>query len=245
VTRLLKAAINGGRMRAEHQGIPVTPEEQALAATESVAAGAGAIHVHVRAADGNESLAATDVAGTLIAIRAAVPGIPIGVSTGAWIIRDSDARLRAVTGWTLLPDFASVNFHEAGSKPLAELLRTRGVGVEAGLSNARGAELFVDSGLAGRCLRVMFEPQEGDADAALRALAQLEATLDGAGIKLPRLLHGTGPTVWPLVDEAIARGYDIRVGFEDTLTLPDGTTAPNNAALVAAARRRIEAHGAR
>src|SRR6266516_101176 len=122
-------------MRAEHQGIPVTPEEQALAATESVAAGAGAIHVHVRAADGNESLAATDVAGTLIAIRAAVPGIPIGVSTGAWIIRDSDARLRAVTGWTLLPDFASVNFHEAGSKPLAELLRARAVGVEAGQSH--------------------------------------------------------------------------------------------------------------
>src|SRR6266566_4572380 len=115
-------------MRAEHQGIPVTPEEQALAATESVAAGAGAIHVHVRAADGNESLAATDVAGALTAIRAAVPGIPIGVSTGAWIIRDSDARLRAVTEWTLLPDFASVNFLEAARRAAAHPWRGRGGG---------------------------------------------------------------------------------------------------------------------
>src|SRR2546428_4056594 len=157
-------------MRAEHQGIPVTPEEQAVAATESVAAGAGAIHLHVRAADGNESLAATDVAGALTAIRAAVPGIPIGVSTGAWIIRDSDARLRAVTGWTLLPDFASVNFHEAGSKPLAELLRTRGVGVEAGLANARRGEVVGGSGLAGGWLRGLFGPQEGGRGAAVRGL---------------------------------------------------------------------------
>jgi len=244
VTGLLKAAINGGRTRAEHSGIPVTPEQQALAAAESVTAGAGAIHLHVRAPDGNESLAATDVAAALTAIRAAVPGTPIGVSTGAWIIRDPDSRLKAIAGWTLLPDFASVNFHEDGSKQLAELLRTRGVGVEAGLANTRGAEVFVDSGLAARCLRVMFEPQEGDAGAALRTLAQLEARLNGAVIRLPRLLHGVGPTVWPLVDAAIARGYDTRVGFEDTLTLPDGTTAPGNAALVAEARRRIEAGGA-
>ena len=124
------------------------------------------------------------------------------------------------------------------------MMRTRGVGVEAGLANTRGAEVLVDSGLAARCLRVMFEPQEGDVDTALGMLAQLEARLDGAGIRLPRLLHGVGPTAWPLIDAAIARGYDTRVGFEDTLTLPDGTTAPGNAALVAAARGRIEARGA-
>ena len=244
MTGLLKAAINGGRTLAEHPGIPVTPEQQALVAAESVSAGAAAIHLHVRGPDGSESLTATDVAAALTAIRAAVPGIPIGVSTGAWIIRDTESRLKAIAGWTLLPDFASVNFHEEGSKQLAELLRTRGVGVEAGLANTRGAEVLVDSGLAARCLRVMFEPQEGDADTALGMLAQLEARLDGAGIRLPRLLHGVGPTAWPLIDAAIARGYDTRVGFEDTLTLPDGTTAPGNAALVAAARGRIEARGA-
>ncbi|MGN6634958.1 MAG: 3-keto-5-aminohexanoate cleavage protein [Oryzihumus sp.] len=34
------------------------------------------------------------------------------------------------------------------------------------------------------------------------------------------------------------RGLDTRVGLEDTLRLPDGTPAPDNAALVAAARAR-------
>lgn len=236
---LVEAAINGGRTRAEHPGVPITPQDQALAAAECVAAGAGAIHLHVRAPDGRESVAAGDVAGALRAIRAAVPGTAVGVSTGAWIVRDPDLRLAAIARWTLLPDFASVNFHEDCARELAELLSSRGVGIEAGISNARGAELLVDSGLPGRCLRGLLEPQEQNSHAALRVVARVEAILDEAGIKIPRLLHGTGPTVWPLIDQAIARGYDTRVGFEDTLALPDGSTARSNAALVAEARRRM------
>ncbi|MGH7547272.1 MAG: 3-keto-5-aminohexanoate cleavage protein [Gemmatimonadales bacterium] len=237
MVRLIAAAINGPRTRAEHPAIPTTPEQQALAAAESVAAGSGAIHVHVRGPDERESLAPEDVARALTAIRAAVPGIAIGVSTGAWIVPDPAARLQAVGHWSLLPDFASVNFHEDGATELAELLRSRGVGIEAGLSNARAAEVLLDSGLAGHYLRVMFEPQDQDADAALGALAQMEGILDHARIGLPRLLHGVDRTTWRLIDAAAARGYDTRVGFEDTLTLPDGTLAPSNAALVAAARR--------
>jgi uncharacterized protein (DUF849 family) len=141
----------------------------------------------------------------------------------------------------VLPDFASVNFDEDGAVPLAELLLARGVGVEAGLCDARAAELFAASRLAGRCLRVLLEPGEPDAAAALATVVAMEAVLDGAGITLPRLLHGAGPSVWRLIDEAAARGYDTRVGFEDTLALPDGSLASNNAVLVAEARRRMTA----
>jgi uncharacterized protein (DUF849 family) len=38
---------------------------------------------------------------------------------------------------------------------------------------------------------------------------------------------------------AARRGYDARIGFEDTVALPDGALAESNAALVAAARRLI------
>jgi uncharacterized protein (DUF849 family) len=238
VARLLEAALNGGRPRAEHPAIPITPEQLAAAAAESVAAGAGAIHLHVRGLDGRESLAAADVASAVKAIRAAIPGTPVGVSTGAWIVRDPGARLDAVRAWTLLPDFASVNFHEPGARELAELLRSRGMGIEAGVESAPATELFVDSGLAGRCLRVLFEPPEQDADRALGTVAQMEALLDRAKIEIPRLLHGVNTTAWPLIDEALARGYDTRVGFEDTLSLPGGATARSNADLVAAARER-------
>src|SRR2546427_2971663 len=138
MARLIQAAINGRRTRAEHPGVPTTPDQQALAAAECVAAGAGAIHLHVRAPDGRESVAAGDVARAVAAMRGAVPGVPIGVSTGAWIVVDSERRLKEVERWTVLPDYASVNFHEDGSRQLAELLHSRGVGIEAGLSNARG-----------------------------------------------------------------------------------------------------------
>src|SRR5262245_26455118 len=184
---LLKAAINGARTRAECPSLPVSPEQQAGAAAESVAAGAGAIHVHVRGADERESLAAADAALALQVIRSAIPGVPVGVSTAAWIEPDAVARLRAVAAWSVLPDFASVNFDEDGAAPLAEMLLARGVGVEAGLCDVRAAELFAASGLAGRCLRVLLEPDEQDAAAALETVARIEAVLDRAGITLPRL----------------------------------------------------------
>jgi uncharacterized protein (DUF849 family) len=44
---------------------------------------------------------------------------------------------------------------------------------------------------------------------------------------------------WGLIAEAAARGYGTRVGFEDTLTLPDGSMAESNA--VQEARRVLDA----
>ena len=260
---LIKAALNGGRTRAEHPAIPITPAELAASAKESVAAGAGAIHFHVRGADGRESLDPADVAKALNAIRAAVPGTPVGVSTGAWILRDAQLRHEVVSRWKVLPDFAAVNFKEEGALPLAELLLCRGIGVEVGLSDVQGTQAFVDSGvqlshqqvvaeimlseadvflptgIGSRCLRVLLEPFETSTETALETLEQIEGLLDAAGIDHPRVLHGTNETAWDLIDEAAARGYDTRVGFEDILTLPDGKQAPNNAALVAEAYRRM------
>ncbi|MEP6687502.1 MAG: 3-keto-5-aminohexanoate cleavage protein [Gemmatimonadales bacterium] len=54
-------------------------------------------------------------------------------------------------------------------------------------------------------------------------------------MRAPRLLHGTGPTAWPLLAEAARRGYQARIGLEDRLFLPDGRIAPDNAGLIAAA----------
>jgi len=139
----------------------------------------------------------------------------------------------------VLPDYASVNFHEDGATALAGLLLSRGVAIEAGLASPPAAEPFAASGRAGGGLRVLLEPQEGGSRAALERVAGVETVLDDAGVMVKRLLHGTDGTTWPLIDDAAARGYDTRVGFEDTLTLPDGARAPSNAVLVAEACRRI------
>jgi uncharacterized protein (DUF849 family) len=239
---LLKAAINGARPPGAHPALPTTPIELAWAATAAVTAGAGAVHLHVRAG-GLESLDAADVARTLDAVRRPNPSLKVGVSTGLWITKDPSRRQALVETWTTLPDFASVNFNEEGSPRLAGLLIERGVGVEAGLFDAAAARVFVESGLARHCLRVLIEPGGGDLDRALGRVREIETVLDAAALTLPRLLHGSGTTAWALIADAARRGYDTRAGLEDVLELPDGTRARDNAAIVAEARRIVAAAG--
>ncbi len=236
---LLKAAINGARAAGSHPALPVTPDECARAAVASVGAGAGAIHVHVRGPDGNQSLDPADLARTLTAMRAGVPGTPIGVSTLFGIVGDARRRHELVSAWTVLPDFASVNFNEEGSVELAELLIERGVGVEAGLFHAEATRTCVESGLAPRCLRLMLEPGGGPPREALTRVDAMERVLDDARTTVPRLLHGSRDSAWPLIEEAARRGHQTRAGLEDTYELPDGRSARDNAEIVSEAARRI------
>jgi hypothetical protein len=85
----------------------------------------------------------------------------------------------------------------------------------------------------------MFEPREQVLADAIACVAGAESVLDAAGVECPRLLHGVDLTAWTLLDEAVARGYDSRIGFEDALTLPEGGAARSNADLVRAAWAKI------
>ncbi len=240
-TTLLKAALNGGRQPGSHPTLPTTPDAFAEAARRAVEAGAGAIHVHVRDAAAAESLLAEDVALVVTALRAGIPTTPFGVSTHFGIVGDTARRHAQVAEWSVLPDFASVNFNEPGSVALAELLIDKGVGVEAGLFDADATVTCVDSGLAPRCLRLMMEPRGSDLEAAVRSVNEMEAVLAAADIDRPRLLHGSRATAWPLIEVAARRGYDTRAGLEDMFELADGTTARDNAEIVAEAARLIAA----
>jgi uncharacterized protein (DUF849 family) len=235
---LIKACLNGSRARTEHPMLPLAPDELAREARGAIEAGADALHIHPRRADGEQSLERGDVAAAVAAVRAACPGAPVGVTTIALAEPNPTRRLALVRSWTLLPDFASVNFSESGAADLCAALLEIGIGVEPGLSTAADAQLLLASGLAGRCVRLLFEPEEQDLDAALATVAAIEAVLDAAGAQAPRLLHGIEATAWPLLDVALKRGYDERIGLEDTLFLPDGRPTLDNARLVAAARER-------
>jgi uncharacterized protein (DUF849 family) len=231
---LLQAAINGARAPATHPALPTSAAQFAEAASGAIRIGADEVHLHVRGADGRESLHPATVAQIITAVRQACPA-PLGVSTGAWIESDPDRRLALVSQWRVRPDFASVNFDEPGAPQVAQALLDRGVGVEAGLANVAAAEVLTGSGLLARCLRILLEPNEEDVSAALTTVSRIEQILDRGGQSRRRLLHGTGPTTWPLLLSARERGYDTRIGLEDTLVLPDGRMARNNAELVAAA----------
>ncbi|WP_216319499.1 3-keto-5-aminohexanoate cleavage protein [Deinococcus aestuarii] len=234
---LLKACLNGGRPVGSHPALPVTPAQLAEAARGAVAAGAGALHLHPRAQGGRESLEAEVVAAALTAVRAACPGIPVGISSGFWILPDVERQLAAARAWTVRPDFVSVNWHEPHAVPFAETLLELGVGVEAGLWTVEAARSFLSWPSRDRALRILVEVMDREPWEALTEAAAILALLDEAGVTPPRLLHGAGVSAWSLLHEAAHRGLDTRIGLEDTLTLPDGPPAADNADLVRAARR--------
>ena len=172
---------------------------------------------------------------TIPAVRQACPGTLVGVSTGDWIENDEEPTRRSIAGWNELPDHASVNLSEADAPAIMELLRHRGIAIEAGLATVVDAERFVDLPDHGRVLRILIEIEEQDLSVARDIVDGIAAVLDRAGVKRPLLLHGFDATVWPFVELAHQRRWSTRVGLEDGKHLADGTTAVDNAALVAAA----------
>jgi len=229
---IVQACINGARSPEYHPRLPVTAERMAADARACVSAGAAELHIHPRL-NGRETLAAVDE--TVPLVRAACPGILIGVSTGAWIENDIQRTRDLIRRWSWLPDYASVNLSEADAPAIISLLDEIGVGVEAGLATVADAARFVTLPNAGRSLRILIEIDEQDLDTGLAIAHEIEAVLGRAGIDRPILLHGFDATVWPFVEHAAERRFSTRVGLEDGKHLPDGSEARDNAELVSAA----------
>lgn len=235
MTAPLKACLNGSRSRDEHPAVPRTPQELATDAAAAVQAGARILHLHPYDKRGVETLAAAPCAAAIQAVRAACPGIPISLSTAADIEPDPHRRLESIAGWTELPELVTANQGEPGIAELCDHLIARGVGIEAGLLALEDARAFVRSGLAPRCVRVLFEPSDAAPAIAVAHAAAIEQLLADAGIGLEQVHHGHGRATWHVMRRAVARGHGIRAGLEDTTVLPDGSRPAGNADLVSAA----------
>ncbi|WP_217238864.1 3-keto-5-aminohexanoate cleavage protein [Streptomyces sp. AC555_RSS877] len=229
---MVQVCLNGPRGAADGAMVPLTPQASAESAAEAVAAGATDVHVHPKTPCGQDSLSPRVVAATLEAIRARVP-VPVGVTTGAWTEPDPAARVERVRSWTVLPDHASVNWHEPGAEEVAAALIGLGVGVEAGIwSGTDAAARFAVSPLGPKVLRVLAEVTDPAAETAEDTARALLADL-GSAHGRPVLLHGEDAGAWPVLRLAGRLGLATRVGLEDTLLMPDGQRALSNARLVA------------
>ncbi|HKH53335.1 MAG TPA: 3-keto-5-aminohexanoate cleavage protein, partial [Mycobacterium sp.] len=112
------------------------------------------------------------------------------------------------------------------------VLRDKGLGVEVGLFHADAVASWAESEMVEHAMRVMIELRgHDDVAVADDVLARVHA----ANSPAPVLLHGLDESCWPLVQHAGTRGLQTRIGMEDTLRMPDGSTAVDNAALVSAA----------
>ncbi|ASU82260.1 hypothetical protein CDO52_05190 [Nocardiopsis gilva YIM 90087] len=235
------ACLNGDRRPGAHPALPISMDQVAEDARAAVDSGADEIHVHPRDKRGAEALDPQVLTPLLERLRAAVPGVPISVTTALSAEPDPWRRYDVVQRWGQLPDSATVNLHEPGSVEVARLLLDRRVRVEAGVWTVEAARILAASGLSEEFSAVLIEPTQATTQAALENASAIAGILDRAGIELPRLLHGQDDTAWPVLDAAIEAGHDIRIGLEDTLRTPEGAEAADNADLVARAVARVAA----
>jgi uncharacterized protein (DUF849 family) len=189
--------------------------------------GAFAVHVHPRDTGVAQTLRARECDAAVAAIRQAVPGLPVGLSTAETIDHDPFARAAAVGAWRERPDFVSVNLSELGWMGIARAALHAGIAIEAGLASPADAEQLARSPFNHRVLRALVEVDGGAEEA--RAISALIPD------ELPQLWHGYEQRTWEVLRAAAAAGHDVRVGLEDVLRLPDGRLAADNAELVSAA----------
>lgn len=240
---IVTVAPNGARRgKGDHPALPLTSDEIGREAARCREAGAAMIHLHVRDADGRHSLD-PDLyrAATAAVRRQAGDDLIVQVTTeavGMYRPEQQMAAMRALRPEAfstaireLVPDAAS----EAAAAGFLREQAERDVLVQYILYDAADVRRFQD--LAGR----EAIPRRGAS--VLFVLGRYAQDQQSApGDLLSFLVEWSLPLPWALCAfgrleaacavTAACLGGDVRVGFENNLHLPDGTLAPDNAALV-------------
>jgi uncharacterized protein (DUF849 family) len=240
---MLQVTPNGPWGKDVHPSIPVTLDDVLADLRECFRAGATGVHLHVRDESGAETLDPTVVSQTCRQVRdvATEVGVlvEIGLTTGAWIVPDLASRISMIREWDGV-DCATVNLSETGFEGVMQVMADAGIGIDVGLWAPVEIDVLLGSGFLPHIQRISIELAPGEPyhlSGEPSALAQqVNERLDAAGSACPRLTHGMKEWTWPLVIDAFRRGHDTRVGFEDSVYLPDGTEAQSNAQLVQAAQ---------
>lgn len=239
---MLQVTPNGPWGKDVHPAMPVSADELLADLRECFAAGAEGVHLHIRDTTGAETLDPGIVNDTCARVRQvaleAGHRVEIGLTTGEWIVPDVQDRVAMLREWQGV-DCATVNLSEAGFEHVMDAMLEVGVGVDVGLWAPQETAVLVASGFLPAVQRVSIELAPGEPyflTGDPSAVAQrVNDQLDDAGSRCPRLTHGMDDWTWPLVRDALRRGHDTRVGFEDSVYLPSGKKARSNAELVLAA----------
>jgi 3-keto-5-aminohexanoate cleavage enzyme len=245
---ILTCAITGAETsRSQQPALPITPQEQALAAKEAVEAGASVIHLHVREDDGTPSQRPERFQESIEAIREAAPGVILQISTGGAVGESIENRARPLK---LKPEMASLNLgtmnfgdgvfmnHPKDIRELARVMKDLKVMPEVEVYEAgmlEAAFRLVKDGLLDPHFHVQFVlGVPGGMSGDLRNLMHLLSLL---GPERPWAVAGVGRFQLPLATHAILLGGHVRVGFEDNIYYSKGVLAKSNAELVARVAR--------
>jgi uncharacterized protein (DUF849 family) len=251
----IAVAPNGGRKtKADHPALPLTASELAATAAKCLDAGAAMIHVHVRKPDGGHLLDAEAYRTATAAIRQAVGDqLVVQITSEALGLYKPEEQMRVVR--ETRPEAVSLALREYLGKGgdekafadfLAWLAREKVMpqiilydADDARRLNAlrrKGALPWEDVPVLYVLGRYTKTQQSAPAD-LLPFLASGEPRFD------PWMVCAFGRDEAACVSTAALLGGHVRVGFENNLLLPDGSTAASNADLVRVVTAIIRAAG--
>lgn len=249
----IMVAPNGARKtRADHPTIPVTPAAVAETARLCEAEGAGAIHFHVRDADEAHILDAGLYQETIAELEHAVPGMHLQITTetvGRYGPDDMRKLVRDVR-----PQGASIGVSEMipSGTPTAEDVQFYNWTIEAGIRLQHICYAPQDVALLGRlldasnlsrddiwCLFVLghYTGRISHPDLLPPFLGEMA----NAGINGDWAICAFATAEAACLKAAIAAGGKVRVGFENSMYMADGSIAADNAARVREAKQMMAA----
>jgi 3-keto-5-aminohexanoate cleavage enzyme len=242
---IITAAITGAETTKEaNPALPITPEEQAIAARECVEEGASIIHLHVRDKSGRPSQSVSLFREAIDAINEACNPRPIiQISTGGAVGESFEKRMEPVRA--LRPEMASLNInsmnfgddvfinHPKDVKRLAGLFLELGVVPEIEVYDVGDIELakrYAKEGLIKTPMHYQFvlgvPGGMSGWEENLKHLLKFVSEGDTWGVA------GIGRYEMPLASLAIELGGFVRVGLEDNIYIEKGVLAKGNAELV-------------
>ena len=257
----IAVAPNGARKtHVDHPALPITPDELAACARQCVEAGAAMLHLHVRRPDGTHSLEPDDYRPAIATVQRAVgDALVLQITTEAVGIYTPEQQMASVRA--LQPEAISAALRELVPDAAHEAEAARFFGELAAARTAIQYILYsADDVVRYRDLRargVLPPPSDmphwvlfvlGRYSAGQRSdpsdlLPFLQAWAEGGEItaNVPWAMCAFGPREAECALTAALLGGHARLGFENNMMLPDGSTAPNNAALVTNLRGHLDA----
>ncbi|WP_170367025.1 3-keto-5-aminohexanoate cleavage protein [Ruegeria arenilitoris] len=231
-------APNGARRsHADHPALPVSTGEIVETAVACHAAGANGLHLHVRDGHGAHSLDAGRYREAMAELAGTVPTMDVQITTEAAGIYDVSAQLECLQ--QVAPKWASISVREIARAPdlaprVYALCAEQGTRVQHILYGSTDADLlerWQSDGIVRReqedRLLVLGRYATGQESEP----ADLEAF---PAARTPWMVCAFGRLEHACLAAAAARGGDVRVGFENSLTNSDGTRWTDNATSVAA-----------
>ena len=270
---IITCAVTGNQTTPEMTPhLPITPVQIAEASLGAAEAGAAAVHIHVRdPQSGRPSMEIGHYREAVERIRAKNSQLIINLTTGPGgrFVPSPDDPKVAAPGTTLMrpedrvshiaqlkPDIATLDLNTMNSGKQVVINTPENVRRMAAVINGAGVkpeiELF-DSGDIALCRDLV---ADGTLKGPLLCSVVMgvkygfqpspETVLYARSLLPPGTAwtaFGTGRSCFPMVAQSYLAGGHVRVGLEDAIFLEKGVLAESNAAMVAKARRIVEALG--